>query len=292
METDLFLSNQWSLEAYIKPYGNQQNTFQPNIVGFPMRHPNLELCGASGNAGCPDNPTKQITQLRDSNANYYTIVSTNPMGDTSTTWYHLSATWDGTDLFLYRDGGLQGNIRPKNMVPPYVAPLNCSFTLCDEGIDIGGFRFVDPNGNLWNGQYFNGVIDEIRVWNLARSSQDINTNMKNTLSGNELGLVYYWRFDEGQGLLTTSTALPGYGTLGGGIQAAQPLWVQSDSPLVNNFPAPSPPSGCPVAPPCNCDQAGTYVAGSILGILFIIIGMAVGICGYNKVSNRNYQQVK
>jgi len=183
-------------------------------------------------------------------------------------------------------------MQPYNQNPPYITPLNCSFPLCDEGIDIGGFRFVAGDGTLWNGQYFSGLIDEVRVWNIGKTQGDINNNMKTVLTGNENGLVYYWRFDEGAGLLVSSQALTGYGTLGGGIQAAQPLWVQSDSPLSNPYPAPPVP-GCPVvSAPCNCNEAGVYVAGSILGILFIIVGMIVGILGYNRVSNRNYQPVK
>jgi len=289
MNTDLFLSNQWTLEAWIKPYGNQANNFQPNIVGFPMRHPNLELCGNSGNPGCPENPTKTLTQLRDQNGNYFTVVSNTAIPDVTNTWYHIAGTWDNVTLIMYRNGQLEGSLQPYSQ--GYVYPLNCSFTLCDEGIDIGGFRFITPTGQLWNSQYFKGIIDEVRVWNKGRSQADINNNKGTVLTGNEDGLVYYWRFDEGAGLLVNSMALTAYGTLGGGISSTQPQWVQSDSPLSNPYPIPPVP-GCPVSSPCNCNEAGVYVAGSILGIVFIIAGMIIGILGYNRVNKRNYENLK
>jgi len=291
MNSDLFLSNQWTLEAWIKPYGNQFNNFQPNIVGFPMRHPNLELCGNSNNPGCPGNPTKTVTQLRDLNANYFTIVSNDALPDTTNTWYHIAGTWNNATLFMYQNGNLEGQLQPYSQNPPFSVPLNCSFVLCDEGIDIGGFRFVAPNGQLWNGQYFKGLIDEVRVWGIARSQGDINNNMKTVLTGNEDGLVYYWRFDEGAGLLVNSQAKTAYGTLGGGIQSAQPVWVESDSPLINPNP-PTPPASVPMSPPCNCNEAGVYVAGSILSILFIISGAILGILGYTRINKRNYENLK
>lgn len=46
-------------------------------------------------------------------------------------------------------------------------------------------------------QTFDGNIDEVRVWNVARSQQDIRENMCKTLKGNEAGLVGYWKMNEG-----------------------------------------------------------------------------------------------
>jgi len=43
---------------------------------------------------------------------------------------------------------------------------------------------------------FAGQIDEVRIWNIARTQEDIRTTMHTTLSGKESGLVGYWRFDD------------------------------------------------------------------------------------------------
>ena len=45
--------------------------------------------------------------------------------------------------------------------------------------------------------YFNGYLDEIRIWSRALSVSDINENMNKTLKGNEPGLIGYWNFDDG-----------------------------------------------------------------------------------------------
>jgi hypothetical protein len=48
-------------------------------------------------------------------------------------------------------------------------------------------------------QYFNGAIDQVRVWNTAKTDAEILANYNKCLDGNESGLVMYWNFDEGTG---------------------------------------------------------------------------------------------
>ena len=49
------------------------------------------------------------------------------------------------------------------------------------------------------GQNWNGYIDEVRVWNIARSQQEIQNSMNSALRGTETGLVGNWAFDENEG---------------------------------------------------------------------------------------------
>ncbi|MBC3759099.1 VCBS repeat-containing protein, partial [Hyunsoonleella sp. SJ7] len=60
----------------------------------------------------------------------------------------------------------------------------------NEGLFIGRFS------SLYDG-YFNGKIDEVRVWNVNRSDSQINEFMNKSLVGDELGLVAYFDFNEG-----------------------------------------------------------------------------------------------
>jgi hypothetical protein len=46
-------------------------------------------------------------------------------------------------------------------------------------------------------EYFHGEIDEIRIWSVARSPEQIRAAMSGRLSGREPGLVGYWAFDDG-----------------------------------------------------------------------------------------------
>lgn len=54
-------------------------------------------------------------------------------------------------------------------------------------------------GSQDNQFYFEGIIDEVRVWNVARSQSQIQANMYSPLTGSESGLVGYWPFEEGSG---------------------------------------------------------------------------------------------
>jgi hypothetical protein len=55
------------------------------------------------------------------------------------------------------------------------------------------------SNNLIIGDLFNGTIDEVRIWNVARSADNIRTNMCKKLGGSESNLVGYWRLDETSG---------------------------------------------------------------------------------------------
>jgi len=263
------------------------NNFQPNIVGFPGRHPNLELCGDSINTGCPGNPSKTLAQLRERDGNYYIIVGNNPLSPVTNTWYHLAASWNNNTFTTYINGNLDVSAQPYQN--GYEEPLNCTFALCDEGLDIGGYRFITEQGTVYSRQYFTGLIDEVRVWNVGRSQADIQKTMSTVLKGDETGLVYYWRFDEGMGLIVSSLAMTSPGVLGGGIEAAEPRWVQSDAPISNPYP--------PAPQTYTCaytnNEAGLYTAAAILSIIFVILGMIIGIVLYKKfVIGSDYKELK
>ncbi len=46
---------------------------------------------------------------------------------------------------------------------------------------------------------FKGVFDEIRIWDVARTAQEINDNKDNELNGKEPGLAAYFNFNDGSG---------------------------------------------------------------------------------------------
>ncbi len=72
--------------------------------------------------------------------------------------------------------------------------------------------------NLENSQFFNGIIDELRIWDVARNKSQILKTMVDTLSPEyylsaDSGLIGYWRFDE----------LQDFGINGDGIDDIQDL---------------------------------------------------------------------
>lgn len=92
-------------------------------------------------------------------------------------WTHVAGTYDGTNVKLYINGVLANQL-----------PLNVSMGTGSSGLYIGGASF--PNG------YFKGLIDEVRLWNTVRSGSEIQTEMDETLIGNESGLAGYWPMEE------------------------------------------------------------------------------------------------
>ena len=83
------------------------------------------------------------------------------------TWYHIAATWDGTDLHIYI-GGSQSIPYTKNI------DNSGSMTNTDRLIHIG----YDSAGDLdWD-----GLIDEVRISSVARTANYITTCFNNQSS--------------------------------------------------------------------------------------------------------------
>lgn len=76
-------------------------------------------------------------------------------------------------------------------------------------------------------EFMTGQIDEVRVWNRARASSQIQTNLQRRLTGSESGLMGYWRFDEGSGPIVNDGS--GHGFLG--LLFGGPAWVNSTAPI-------------------------------------------------------------
>jgi hypothetical protein len=97
-------------------------------------------------------------------------------------WYHLSATFDGVTGRLYVNGAEEASVFVDDT-------LNHN----SENVRIGS---VDMTPNIDN---TNGMIDEVRIWNVTRSQTQIQNSMNRTIPGSTAGLVGYWRFDETSG---------------------------------------------------------------------------------------------
>jgi hypothetical protein len=62
--------------------------------------------------------------------------------------------------------------------------------------------------------HFNGTMDELRIWNIARTQAEIQANMSSSISNSSSGLVAYYKFNEGSGTTTAdATANGNNGTL-------------------------------------------------------------------------------
>ena len=105
-----------------------------------------------------------------------------------------------------------------------------------EASDNGPTAFVSGNWDFAIGSFsesqaifFQGSIDEFRVWNVVRTTDEIQQAMNRRLVGNEPGLIAYWRFDEGAGGTAVNSAGP-QGSNDGLIQGGA-SWVGSTAPI-------------------------------------------------------------
>lgn len=69
--------------------------------------------------------------------------------------------------------------------------------------------------------YYNGSLDDIRLWNYARTQTQIQSDMYKQLAGNESGLIGYWKLNEGSGTTVSDSAGTNHGTTVNG-----PVWNQ------------------------------------------------------------------
>ena len=108
-------------------------------------------------------------------------------------WHHIAVTWlytggtSGTPTF-YVDGiNRTGTTHPfYSQFPSYTANT----------FNVGTFVFGKPNYQE-SVNFFNGSVCELRIWNVARSANEIFQNYRRMMAGNETGLVAYNRFNQG-----------------------------------------------------------------------------------------------
>jgi hypothetical protein len=103
------------------------------------------------------------------------------------TWYHLAVSKNGTTATFYVNGASVGT-----------ATVNSS--QCNSNAQFAVGALVANSAGL----FFDGLIDDVRLWNLARSSTEIADDKSRELNGNETGLVGYWKLNNGLGDTSSS----------------------------------------------------------------------------------------
>ena len=124
-------------------------------------------------------------------------------------WHHVAVVYDGSGAQLVIDGTGYGTIA---MSP---------------NVNSGDIRIgADHAGS----NTFNGEIADVRVWNDARTIDELNTYKDTVLTGNETGLTAYWKLDEGSGTAIADTAASNDGVvMNGGSTHVSPEWDDSSS---------------------------------------------------------------
>ena len=129
--------------------------------------------------------------LRDGSAGVTVSVISNNQAALAGGWHHVAVTYDGrggvtaaNGIIMYIDG-ISVPLTRQNSAA-YVAMENWTAPL-ELGCEMAGF------------QPFNGGLDDVRLWNLVRTPDQVQASRLSELTGNEPGLAAYWRFNEGSG---------------------------------------------------------------------------------------------
>ena len=95
-------------------------------------------------------------------------------------WYHIAFVMSTTSTKIYINGTLKHTINEG---------INNSIT--GKNLEIGR---ADAN---FTDEYFNGSIDDIRLWNYQLSESEINASLNCELDGDETGLIAYYKLNQG-----------------------------------------------------------------------------------------------
>jgi hypothetical protein len=115
-------------------------------------------------------------------------------------WNHVAAVMNGQSVTLYVNGASVSGTLPQM---PDLHSLNLA---------LGGTDYP--------GRFFNGMLDEVRIWSRAFTDGEILSHQRRTFSGSEPDLMAYYSFDDG----TASDVSP----------SANDLTLQGDAFLATN----------------------------------------------------------
>jgi len=112
-------------------------------------------------------------------------------------WYHVSAVWDGTNIYAYVDGVQSGD----------TAAQTTSMGNPAEVLYIGIHEYI-----YWC--EFDGLIDDVRFYDRALDANEISQLYQEGSGG---GLVAHWKFDDGTGSVAEDSAGDNDGTVYGAV---------------------------------------------------------------------------
>lgn len=130
-----------------------------------------------------------------------------------TEWCHVAVSRASGVLKMYVDGGEVGSF--------------ASTASIGKSSDV-------RLGTRWGSHPFPGKIDEIRLWNIARTQDEIQEGAYCSVDPSSTGLIGYWRMDAGSGqIVYDSSPNQNHGILGADEDSGvdDPYWAAVGSPV-------------------------------------------------------------
>ncbi len=191
---DIFnLSNGFTIECWINPDNTDWGMYVARSQGGPDKGYNFGHSG--GNLVFITRGIKE----------YNTSVAI-----TTGEWQHVAVVFNtGNDALFYLNGEYKQTVTGSSPVTT------------QSGLDLYIGQYSEEMG------YFDGKIDEVRIWNDIRTENEIADNRYTALTGSEDNLIGYWRMDSTAGThLKDYTVNGNHGTL---INMEESDWVESEA---------------------------------------------------------------
>jgi cytoskeletal protein CcmA (bactofilin family) len=103
-------------------------------------------------------------------------------------WHHVAGVYDGSRMYIYIDGSLD------------------NWQYSSGTISTNNYKVIIGENAQQRGRYWNGLIDDVRVYNVALDANDINS-IKNGADITS-GLIAHWKLDEDGQREVVVTAAP------------------------------------------------------------------------------------
>lgn len=159
----------YTMEAWMLPRTLNSNGNGNGIIGW-------------GNYGT----TNQANAFKYQNGNLANYWWANDLsvsvGNLVGRWSHVACSFDGTTRRIYLNGALVASDTPTGHNVPNAGNFRVGLTI--------------SSAALLN-SFFDGSLDEVRVWNVARTQAQIQAGMYTTISPSSTGLVAYYSFNIG-----------------------------------------------------------------------------------------------
>ena len=146
----------------------------------------------------------------------------------SNKWNHVAVSYDNGTVSTFVNGTL---------VDVYFG----SGSIGDAHPTLNELRIGGRQNNPTN-KFFDGQIDEVRIWNTARTQAEIQANIDASLSGPETGLVGSWTFSDRLGNSASDFTQAGNDGLltDGGSGTFGPQWVEYSVAANSTLSVPAP----------------------------------------------------
>ena len=119
-----------------------------------------------------------VVYINDGSNQY--IVGSTPIGDNKC--HHIAFTYDNGVCLLYVDGRLDAS---------------GYYTFAFQETDLHSLGQEYDMTPTPTSSFYNGELDDFRIWNIAKQQADIANNKNIELNGNEVGLLAYFNFNQG-----------------------------------------------------------------------------------------------